>query len=216
MSRNRARLTILSEVLSFPTLGNMHWVSNSATGVKFQIGDLVALHSAPVSKWYLSWLKEIDPNNGWPKYLLESIEDGALCWWENIGLSYYDRERIANRPEWKWDDEQYAFNDRWRKVCFKKNDAYIVLPCQPTFLDDGAVMLDVRIRFGLDDYHNPVSFPNWRKVTMKAMDEYYKRSEKEYKAKPRLTPHAPDKSGDSVAQAETVKSSNPPVESAPL
>lgn len=32
----------------------------------------------------------------------------------------------------------------------------------------------------------------------------------------RLTPHAPDKSGDSVTQAEPAKSSNPPVESAPL
>lgn len=29
------------------------------------------------------------------------------------------------------------------------------------------------------------------------------------------TPHAPDKSGDSLAQAEPVKSSNPPVESDP-
>lgn len=30
------------------------------------------------------------------------------------------------------------------------------------------------------------------------------------------TPHAPDKSGDSLAQAKPVKSSNPPVESAPF
>lgn len=215
MTKSRARISILSEVLSFPSLADKKWTS-CYFEKQPQVGDLVAMNCAPANKWYLAWLHEINPNNGWPKYLLESIDDGEMCWWENIGLSYYDRERIANRPEWKWDDEQYAFNDRWRKVCFKKNDAYIVLPCQPTFSDDGAVMLDVRIRFGLDDYHNPVSFPNWRKVTMKAMDEYYKRSEKEYKAKPRLTPHAPDKSGDSVAQAEPVKSSNPPVESAPL
>lgn len=31
-----------------------------------------------------------------------------------------------------------------------------------------------------------------------------------------LTPHAPDKSGDSVTQAKPVKSSNPPIESAPF
>lgn len=208
MTKNRARISILSEVLSFPSLADKKWTS-CYTDTQPKIGDLVAMNCAPSNKWYLAWLHEINPNNGWTKWLLESIEDGEKCWWENIGLSYYDRERIANRPEWKWDDEQYAFNDRWRKVCFKKNDAYIVLPCQPDFLDDGGVVLDVRIRFGLDDYHNPVSFPNWRKVTMKAMDEYYKRSEKEYKAKPRLTPREPDK-GDSSPLAALSNSEHLP------
>jgi len=155
-------------------LGNFHWTSGNSTGVKFQVGDLVSLQSAPVSKWYLSWLKEIDPNDGWPKYLLESIEDGALCWWGNVGLSYYDRERIDN-PIWHWDDAQYAFDDRWRKVC-RRNNAYIVLPIIPDFHGDGSVTLDVRIRFGLSDFHNPKTFKNWKRVTMKMMDEYYKES----------------------------------------
>lgn len=190
MAKNRARISILSEVLSFPTIGT-NWKS-CMFGTEPCVGDLVAMNCAPATKYYLSWLHEIDPNNGWPKYLLESIEDGEMCWWGNVGLSYYDRERVSLRASWKWDDEQFAFNDRWNKVCFKKNDAYIVLPCEPIFTDDGGVLLEVRIRFGLDDYHNPVSFPNWKKVTMKMMDEYYKKSEKEYEAKPRLTPHAPD------------------------
>lgn len=185
MTKHRARIAILSEVLSFPTIRNKDWTSCHLDTAP-QVGDLVAMSSAPATKYYLSWLHEYDPNNGWPKYLLESIDDGELCWWENIGLSYYNRERIANMASWKWDDEQYAFDDRWKKVCYKKNDAYIVLPCQPSFMPDGSVWLDVRIRFGLDDYRNPVHFPNWKKVTMKMMDEYYKASSAEYHANKNL------------------------------
>lgn len=178
MAKNRARISILSEVLSFPTLGTK-WTSCFAVEM-LQVGDLVAMNCAPATKYYLSWLHEINPNNGWPKYLLESIEDGELCWWENIGLSYYNRKRIANCPSWKWDDNQFSFNDRWKRVCYKKNDAYIILPCEPLFTDDGGVFLDVRVRFSLSDYHDPIYFSNWKKVTLKMMDEYFKKSSKKY------------------------------------
>lgn len=182
MTKNRARIAILGGVLAFPSLGNVDWTP-CYSGKEPQVGDLVAMNCAPPSKYYLSWMREIHPNNECPKYLLESIDDGELCWWSNIGLSYFDREKVANRPSWKWDDEQFAFNDRWNKVCYKKNNAYIVLPCEPTFTDDGAVLLDVRIRFGPSEYCNPISFPSWKKLTMKAMDEYYKNSLKKYEAK---------------------------------
>lgn len=178
MAKNRARLMILSELMSFPTINNKDWRSDFGND-KPQVGDLVSLTSAPPSKWYLSWFREYDQNNGWPKYLLESIEDGELCWWENVGLNFYDRERVANRPQWKWDDKQFEFNDRWHKVC-RKNDAYIVLGCQPVFHDDGSVTLDVRNRFQFSDYRNPRTFQDWKKVTMKQMDAYYKESAAEY------------------------------------
>lgn len=181
MAKNRAKILILSEILSFPTISGKNWRSDLSCRTDLQIGDLVSLSSAPPTKWFLSWLREVDPNNGWPKYLLESIEDGELCWWENVGLNIYSRERVTDRPSWKWDDKQFEFNDRWHKVC-RNNDAYIVLPCQPVFHDDGSVLLDVRIRFQISDYRNPKTFPNWKKVTMKLMDSYYNESVKEYEA----------------------------------
>lgn len=186
-AKNRARLLILSELMSFPTISNKDW--QGSIGGKPQTGDLVSLTCAPPSKWYLSWLREIDPNNGWPKYLLESIEDGQLCWWMNVGLNVYDRERVGKNPRWKWTDGQFKFNDRWLKVC-RRNDAYIVVPCQPKFNDDGSVLLDVRIRHGWDSYRNPRTFPAWRKVTTKEMDSYYKDCFEGYEAAKNAKEHA--------------------------
>lgn len=171
--KEKARISILSRMLSFPTISGKDW-SSDLGGSKAEIGDLVSLSSAPDSKWYLSWLCEIDPNNGWTKYLLESVEDGSLCWWENVGLNIYSRERVANNPSWRWSDDQFAFNERWLRICYKKNGAYIVLPLQASFLPDGGLVLDVRIRWGTSDYHNPRTFPNWKKVTLKTMDTYFK------------------------------------------
>ena len=177
--KNMARLSILNRLLSFPAIKARDWKSSDFDG-GVKIGDLVSLNCAPVTKYYLSWVREIENNNGWPKYLLESIEDGELCWWSNVGLDYYDREKVVNNPSWRWDDEQFSFRERWNRVCFKKNDAYIVLPCEPFFEGDGSVVLDVRIRFSIHEYHNPVKFDKWAKVTMKMMDEYYRDSSKKY------------------------------------
>lgn len=177
MKRERARISILSEMMSFPTINQKDWTSRGDV----EIGDLVSLTSAPDSKWYLSWVRDYDRNDGWPRYLLESIEDGALCWWENVGINIYSRERVAERPTWQWDDKQFAFNDRWSKVCFKRHDAYIVLPMLPVF-DGKSVTLNVRIRFGWSDYHNPKTFPNWKKLTMKEMGEFYQECESGYDA----------------------------------
>jgi hypothetical protein len=173
MSKDRARLEILSELLSFPSIRDKDWTS-CFLEERAQVGDLVALNSAPPSKWYVSWLREIDPNNGWPRYLLESIDDGSLCWWGNVGLSYFNRKTVEGRYTWKWDDKQFEFRDRWWKVAYKKNDAYMVLPVYPLFNDNGSVLLDVRVRFSLSDYHNPRTFENWKKVMIKQMDEYFK------------------------------------------
>ena len=177
MSKDNARISILSELMAFPTINQKDWLG-SFDG-KAQVGDLVSLCSAPASKWYLSWVREIKPAKHDTGYLLESIDDGELCWWSNVGLNVYDRERVKERPSWRWDDAQFAFSTRWRKVC-KKYGAYIVLPCSPEFGDGNSVTLDVRIRHNFNDYSNPRTFPNWKKLTMKAMGEYYRECEKEY------------------------------------
>lgn len=173
-TRTRARYAILSDMLSFPTVRHRHWHSDLGFDGQPQVGDLISLSSAPVSKWYISWLLEIDPNEGWPKYLLESIEDGSLCWWENVGLNWYDRERVANNPTWKWTDKQFDFYDKWNKVCYRRHDAWHVLPMLPVFNpDDDSVTLNLRIRHGFSDFHYPQVFNNWKKITMKQMSEYY-------------------------------------------
>jgi hypothetical protein len=171
MSRDKARISILSSLLSFPTINQKDWTSG-IDNCDVIVGDLVSLCSAPESKWYLSWVKEIEKMRHDTRYLLESIEDGSLCWWSNVGVNVYDRERVKNRPSWKWSDREFAFNSRWHKAC-RRNDSYIVLPCSVKFLDKYSVELDVRIRFGFSDFSNTKVFTDWRKLTIKEMESYY-------------------------------------------
>ena len=187
MSKYQAKINILSELLSFPTVRGKDWASVYGDNKAF-VGDLVSLSSAPPSKWYLSWVRNYDPNNGWPKYLLESIEDGELCWWENVGINVYSRERVKENPQWQWNDKQYALSYRWYKVC-RKNEVYPVKACQPKFNDDGSVELDVRIHiFHQSDFHNPQIFPDHKKLTVRAMTRYYLDSATKYKEVANDTP----------------------------
>lgn len=176
----RAKLSILNDVCSFPTIRNKDWKDADYNP---PIGSLVALSCAPVTKWYLSWVLEVEKLKYGNRYLLQSIEDGTLCWWENVGLFIYDPERVSQSPEWRWNDKQFEFQDRWKKVC-RRNDAYIVLPGVTTFHDD-SVTLSLRERhggFGKEiPFHHEHTFENWKKTTMKMMDKFYKEGEKIYK-----------------------------------
>jgi len=169
----KAKISILSSLFSNPKNNSENW--RYCFTDKPVVGDLVALGSAPSSKWYISWLIEVNPNKGWPKYLLKSIEDGALCWWENVGFHAYVSEKIS--PDWKWSDRQFKFYDRWRRVAYKKHGAYIVLPGPTIFGDDDSVTLKLRERFGghRDDnqFHFEKTFPRWQKTTMEMMSEFY-------------------------------------------
>lgn len=137
-------------------------------------GDLVSLSSAPVSEWYLSWVVEFDYNGGNPRYLLDSIETGKLCWWHNVSVNYMDRKIVAENPQWRWSDRQWAFKNRWWKVCFKRCDAYLILPVFPTFGDDGlSVTIGTRPRYSMGDHYPTRRFLDYRKVTMKMMEDFY-------------------------------------------
>lgn len=177
--RTRARREILWYVTQFcltrvygddRTYPSLHGFVSSFGGKTAQPGDLVAITSAPVSDWYLSWMRECD---GKDRYLLESVETGKLCWWSNVGIEYLERQSVADNPQWRWTDRQFAFDDRWKKVCYKEKDAYITLPVPPRFGDGWQVILGTRTRFGLDDYRPTRTFPDWRKVTKKTMGEFY-------------------------------------------
>ncbi len=178
-NKNRARLKILSELLSFPTIRNKDWTSGDWGDSVAKCGDLVAMSAAQPSKWYLSWLRDVQEKDGWTHYLLESVDDGELCWWHNIGLAFYNRERVAICQDWQWTDRQFAFRDRWFRVC-KKHDAYIIRPVSPIFGDNFEVVLDVRVMHSMSPFRRPMVFDDWRKVTKKMMSEFYLESVKKY------------------------------------
>lgn len=170
--RSKARISILSELMSFPTINQKDWLSELDDD-NVKEGDLISLNAAPESKWYLSWVIDIEnQSTHGTKYLLESIDDGELCWWSNIGINIYSREKVNNRPRWKWTDDQFAFSSRWGKACGRQN-AYIVLPCSPSFGKGDSVTLDVRVRHGLTEFSNKRTFDNFRKVKIKDMESYY-------------------------------------------
>ena len=176
--KSKARIAILSSMLSYPTVNQNDWISGMSSE-NARIGDLVSLSSAPDSKWYVSWVREIRKNNSWQEYLLESIDDGALCWWSNVGLNIYNRERILERPKWQWDDKQFAFSNRWFKAC-GRNASFIVLPILPLFNEDNSVVLDIRIRHNFSDFKYPKTFPSWNKMLMKEMEYYYRECVEKY------------------------------------
>jgi hypothetical protein len=182
MSKTRARIAILSQMLAFPQIFAKDWKSDF--DVTVQTGDLISLNCAPDSKWYVSWVIEVtyDARTG-NRYLLESIEDGSLCWWGNVGVSIYNKERVWDT--WKWTDDQFALNDRWNRVC-KRNDAYLVRPLRPVFNEDGSVLFNVRTMHNFDEsFSFPITFPKWQKVTMKQLDQYYKDAYKAFESWPR-------------------------------
>jgi hypothetical protein len=136
-------------------------------------GDLVALQSAPASKWYLSWAHTIDVQQYGNVYTLESIEDGELCNWSNVSVLIFNRKTASEYPSWRWTDKQFEFRDRWKTVCFKERDAYITLPIDPQFGDNYEVTLGTRTRHSFDDRRPTKTYPDWRKVTKAMMLDFY-------------------------------------------
>ncbi len=135
-----------------------------------QAGDLCTLMAAPYSEWYLSWLIEVKPGYYDKTYVMQSTETGKICEWSNIGVRYLRRDEIQNN--WRWTDRQFAFNDRWMKVC-RKHGAYITLPVQANFGDGHSVTIGTRTRHALNDKRPTKTYDDWRKVTMAQMGEFY-------------------------------------------
>lgn len=185
-NKNRARLAILNRLLSFPTIGQFKW--EGSIFAKPKIGDLVSLQSAPDSKWYLSWVVEIEfREGGWNRWLLESIEDNTLCWWENVGFSIYKKEELDLHPEWRWTDKQFELRDRWHRV-FAKQDAYLTRPGKFEFTEDGGLTVGVRERhdFGEDQFFYAKTFPDWKKVTIGQLTEFYIEGDSARESRPRI------------------------------
>lgn len=136
-------------------------------------GDLVALRSAPTSKYYLSWLVSEKRRGGWDYYLLESVEDNSLMEWYNVALMPYNGETVKDHPQWRWTDRQHEFNDRWARVCRTRRAAHIYLPVIVSYGEGHEVTLGIRTRHALSNLSPRRVFPDWRKVTIKMMLEFY-------------------------------------------
>lgn len=142
--------------------------------MKPKIGDLVRLESVAASKWSIGWLVEMrELHAGWPEYLIRSLEDGTLCWWGNVGISFLHRGTLEKHPNWRWTDRQWAFHKRWFKVCYEEKDAYIVRPLMAQFGEGYSVTLGTRTMHGFDDIRPERSYPDFRKVTKAMMAEVY-------------------------------------------
>jgi hypothetical protein len=179
--KKRARIELLSWIAQFD-LRTRHSDGTTYAGLKdggFRFadicrpGDLVALQSAPTSKWYLAWCHEVKVEKYGNIYVLESIEDGEICNWSNVGIRVYDRAEVDRFPSWRWTDAQFAFKDRWNNVCYKEKNAYITLPTGPDFGEGFSVTLGTRTRFSMDEHRPERTFHDWRRVTKKMMGAFY-------------------------------------------
>ena len=166
--------------------GSVGFVSTGFSGSdSAKIGDLICLESARQSPWRLSWLREARAERGGDtSYLCESVQDGTLCWWSNVGVSYFHRSTLEKHPEWRWTDEQYAFNEKWMKAC-KRHDPYLYRPLWADFAEDGTPTIGTRSRFDFDGFRATGTVPNWKKITQKALADMYLAFVAEHKAQPK-------------------------------
>ncbi len=183
---NRAKLEILNYIITFctntlcsgvylPPFGKTSGFESSSFLDNPPIGSLIRLMAAPFTKWYLSWLVETkEETPGYRKYLLKSVEDGSLCWWENVGLYHMPLEESDKFPQWKYNDDQFAFWDKWRKAN-KWEDVYILAPLRPIF-DGLSVTLELRKKH-TDNIVGTQTFHNWKKLTIREMRGFIRETE---------------------------------------
>ncbi len=178
--KTRSRIAILSYVLQFTTSSD--WEPESEYGKKTagivgfvrcgfagagspKEGDLVLLSAVRTTKWVIGWLRGIRTGHGDYEYLVESLEDGTLCWWNNVGISYLNRRDV--RDAWQWTDRQWKFNDRWSKVVYRDT---IGRARDASFHDDGSVTVTMRRSFAREEDPTPTHiFPDWKKVKVRDM-----------------------------------------------
>lgn len=171
--KDRSRKEVLWYVCQFHLgrqWGKPEWTPNRVP----HVGSLIALQSMRERDFYLGWVHAvaIGQNEFVTVYTVESLETGELIDWSNVSILECSRETTDKHPEWRWTDEQWAFKDRWDKLCYSERDAYIVLPIMPEF-DGDAVTLGTRIRHGWWDRPPSKRFEQWSEVSDDDMLAYF-------------------------------------------
>lgn len=141
-------------------------------------GNLVLLQCAPPSEWHLSFYVE-DFGDGY--HLLESVQTGALMRWGNVGFMVLDEEKIGAGEAGRWTDEQFDFNDKFKKV-WRKADFYLALPFINAF-EGEFVDIRFRTRHGFDDKITPIEPFPWKKITQKSLMAILLAGEKSHETK---------------------------------
>lgn len=183
-TRNRARIDILNHIICFGTCNeygegkavpafydDKYAFTSDFRSEDYVNGDLIKIGSAGFSKYYLSWYVEKRDTNGFTEHLLQSIEDGSLCWWSNVSLSRFNRGTVANNEKWKWTDAQFEFYDKVLR-CKKRSGTYERF-AGITFNEDCSV--EIRKRGSFEDYKGKhILVPNWKKAKLKEIVEFFK------------------------------------------
>lgn len=119
----------------------------------------------------MSWCIDIQDGGayGGKKYLLKSIEDGELCWWENVSVWQYPKVKTDEFVHWKWADDKWLLWDRWKRV-FQKRDSFGLVSMMPQFQDNGVTL---RLRERWTDIEHTKTFPNYKRLTQKEMLLFY-------------------------------------------
>lgn len=186
--KHRARLEIINHIIGFSTstlYGDNKHGHSAMSDYCFRhvsdvyavpVGSLIMLTSAPTSKWYLSWLVEVKKEHFGPNFLLESIEDGSLCWWSNVGIKMYPTETLEEHPNWRWTDKQFKLNNQWMRAARK--NSYVLVPNWLRF-DGDKVTMSLRTRFSIDGFTSERTIQNSRKLLVRDMVAFVNEAEEE-------------------------------------
>ena len=179
ITKRRAAKAILDHLKAFPTRGNL---VKDFFNDKVKVGDLVNIMSLPEdSNMRVCWVRQIQKFPFKEKsYFLESIKDGCCAWIPNPAIRIFNRENLALHPSWHWNDNQFAFNDRWLSTCYITRIAFqfVPIPENVVFNEDGSIALEVTVK--RYDYSARKIFPDWKILTMKTMKDFYQYCLKEY------------------------------------
>ncbi|WP_156892476.1 hypothetical protein [Salaquimonas pukyongi] len=142
-------------------------------GKMAQAGDLILVSGIPQHGWSLCWLHRISSDQPENRYLCESVETGEMSWWSNVGIEYLDRDVVESHPQWRWTDQQFAFNDRWQRACGEPADWRGLKPLMPVFEAGFSVALALQAATGWREERQERRFEDYRKVTKTEMRSFF-------------------------------------------